>query len=274
MNQSRLRVSIVIPAYNEEFHLRSCLQAIADQTVQPYEVIVVDNNSTDRTLGVAASYPFVKIIHEPHQGRVYARNAGFDAASGDIIGRFDADIMLPPNWVEYIQTFYSRPGNTGRAWSGAGRFYNVRFPRLVSFAYGLLAFRLNKALTGHFTLWGSNMAFTREQWQCVRSTVCPNLDIHEDLDLAIHLHRAGYAITYDTAIKTSAELRRVHSDRHELWEYLQWWPRTLRQHGHFTWIVCWFFGAFMLYLSTFILVLADKLASTPKAKPIDADVRA
>jgi len=277
MNHSRVRVSIVIPAYNEEFHLRSCLQAIAEQTVQPYEVIVVDNNSTDRTAEVAAAYSFVKVVRESAQGRVYARNAGFDAAQGDIIGRIDADIVLPANWVAHVQAFYSRPGSERHAWSGAGYFYNVRLPRLVSFAYGLLAFRLNKLLAGHYTLWGSNMALTRRQWRAVQGTVCDRLDIHEDLDLAMHLHRLGYTITYDTGIKTYAELRRVHSERQDLWNYLQWWPRTLREHGHRSWLICWFFGAFLLYQAAFILVLADKLGAAFKGKPAsvksDADVR-
>jgi glycosyltransferase involved in cell wall biosynthesis len=260
MNQSRVRVSIVIPAYNEEFHLRSCLQAIADQTVQPYEVIVVDNNSSDDTAAVAASYPFVKVVSETRQGRVFARSAGFDAASGDIIGRIDADIMLPATWVEHVQNFYANPGHQQTAWSGSGYFYNVRLPRLVSFAYGLMAFRFNKLLIGHYTLWGSNMALTRQQWQAVREDVCPRNDIHEDLDLAMHLNRRGYQITYDTTLKTSAEMRRVNNDRHELWHYLQWWPRTLRVHKSLVWPICWFFGAFLLYVATFILLFADRLA--------------
>ncbi len=261
MNHPRVRVSIVIPAYNEEFHLRACLQAIADQTVQPYEVIVVDNNSTDNTAAVAASYPFVQVISESRQGRVFARNAGFDATSGDILGRIDADIVLPANWVEHVSTFYTNPGHARLAWSGAGYFYNVRLPRLVSFTYGLFAFRLNKLLIGHYTLWGSNMAFSAPQWQAVRGHTCDRLDIHEDLDLAMHLHRQGFGIYYDTSIKTSAEMRRVHSDRHQLWEYLQWWPRAVRLHGHASWPVCWLLGAGLLYGATFVLLGADKLST-------------
>jgi glycosyltransferase involved in cell wall biosynthesis len=282
MSKPRIRVSIVIPAYNEEYHLRSCLQAIAEQTVRPHEVIVVDNNSTDRTAEVAALYPFVRLIREPRQGRVFARDTGFNAATGDIIGRIDADILLPAEWVAHVQKFYTSPSNRQVAWSGAGYFYNVRLPRLVSFAYALLAFRLNKVLLGHYTLWGSNMAFTREQWQAVSHDICDRLDIHEDLDLAIHLYRAGFGIAYDSSIKTNAELRRVHSDRHELWQYLQWWPRTLRIHGNALWLICWFFGAFLLYLATFILLAADRIAGgasdskIPKTKTnpsaLEADV--
>lgn len=259
MNKPRVRVSIVIPAYNEERHLRACLQALSSGTVQPYEIIVVDNNSTDSTAAVARSFTGVRLVSEPRQGRNFARNTGFDAVRGDIIGRIDADIIVPKDWIAHIQQFYAAPGSERQAWSGAGFFYNVRLPRLVSFAYGLLAFRLNKLLVGHYTLWGSNMAVTKAQWQSIRDHVCHRTDIHEDLDLAMHLHHAGYGITYDTTIKTHAELRRVQRERHELWEYLQWWPRTLRLHHKKLWVVCWFFGAFLLYLATYILVCADYL---------------
>lgn len=259
MNIPRTRVSIVIPAYNEEHHLRRCLEAIAAQTVAPYEVIVVDNNSTDTTAQIAADYGFVTVVTEPQQGRVFARNCGFDAATGDVIGRIDADILLPANWVKHVSAFYDNPQNYQAAWSGAGYFYNVRLPRLVSFGYSLMAFYFNRLLLRHYTLWGSNMAITRSQWQAVRGEVCNRLDIHEDLDIAMHLHQKGYKITYDTNIKTNAELRRVQSNRHELWEYLQWWPRTLRIHSKRLWPVCWFFGAFALYIATFILLLADRL---------------
>lgn len=266
MSQTRVRVSIVIPVYNEARHIRSCLEAIAAQTQTPYEVIVVDNNSSDETADIVAEFPFARLLREQKQGRVFARNTGFNAATGDIIGRIDGDIALPATWVAYVQEFYGQPAHHAQAWSGAGFFYNVRLPRLVSFAYSLLAFRLNWLLTGHYTLWGSNMALPAEQWRAVRADVCLRNDIHEDLDLAVHLARHGYGITYDTGIRTNAELRRVHADRHQLWSYLQWWPRTLRVHGFILWWVCWFFGAFLLYAATYVLVFVDLLAKRPKNK--------
>ncbi|HEX7964030.1 MAG TPA: glycosyltransferase family A protein, partial [Candidatus Saccharimonadales bacterium] len=95
----RQSVSIVIPAYNEERHLAACLEAIRAQSEPPLEVVVVDNNSTDRTAEIARRYPFVRVVHEERQGIVFARGAGFDAARGDIIARIDADIVLPAGWI-------------------------------------------------------------------------------------------------------------------------------------------------------------------------------
>jgi glycosyltransferase involved in cell wall biosynthesis len=260
MNKTRLRVSIVIPVHNEERHLQACLAAIEAQTVRPYEVIVVDNNSTDDTVAITQRFPFVVVVDELRQGIVHARNAGFDAARGDIIGRIDADIQLPRRWIEHVQRFYADDTHADQAWTGAGYFYNIRLPHLASWGYGLLAFGLNKLLLGHYTLWGSNMAITKEQWRTVRDKVCKRNDIHEDLDLAMHIHQASYGITYDTSIKTGAELRRVQSNRHELWGYLLWWPRTLRLHHKKAWPIAWFFGALCPYLVSFLFLFIDRVA--------------
>jgi glycosyltransferase involved in cell wall biosynthesis len=107
MMQSKLRVSLVIPVYNEESYLALCLDAIAQQTVRPFEVIVVDNNSTDGTAAVARRYSFVTLLHEPRQGVAYARDCGFNASRGDIIGRTDGDTILARNWVERLQTVFA-----------------------------------------------------------------------------------------------------------------------------------------------------------------------
>jgi glycosyltransferase involved in cell wall biosynthesis len=244
------RISIIIPAYNEERYLLRCLDSIAAQVERPFEVIVVDNNSSDDTAAVARAYPFVRVVHESRQGRVFARNAGFAAAAGGILARIDADAVLPPDWTTRVSAYFSRPEALRTAWTGGALFYNVRFPRLVSGIYDLLVFRFNWLLAGHPTLWGSNMALPRTLWKEVRGEVCLRNDIHEDLDLAIHIHRHGSRIVYDKRIKVHVQLRRVRSSRRELWRYLQWWPRTLRIHELKTWPVCWLFGDVLLFAVT------------------------
>ena len=260
-------ISIVIPAYNEAHYLAQCLDSIAGQTVPPDEVIVVDNGSTDNTAAVARRYSFVRVVAERRPGIVHARNAGFDTATSDIIGRIDADTILPPNWVEYVLAYFgSDDGAT--AWTGAPLFYNVRMPRTISLVYRSLAFGLNRLLTGFPTLWGSNMALRRSHWEKVRASVHVRTDIHEDLDLAYHLREAGIRVVYDKKIKNKAMLRRVRSNRHELWEYLGWWPRTLRIHGSWTWVVCWLIGVLVLYLATPLLGILESLARLAGRKPL------
>jgi len=264
MNHQRLRVSIVIPAYNEERHLEACLTSIAAQSKAPFEVIVVDNNSTDRTVEIARSFSFVRVVHERKQGIVHARNAGFDAAKGDIIGRIDGDTQLPQNWVARITTFYSE-GHADEAWCGAGYLYNVRMARFISKLHSFFIGKFNLYLTGHYCLWGSNMALTARQWRAVRSEVCYRKDIHEDVDLSLHLNEAGYEVAYDPDTVVIAELKRFQSGREKLWEYLEWWPRSLRVHNKRVWVVAWILGAFTLYYVSYLMVVADKLAQSQTA---------
>lgn len=270
---NRLRISLVIPAYNEESHLYECLCSALDQMVPFHEIIVVDNNSSDATARIVGGFPGVRLIREGRQGVTFARSRGFDAVRGDIIARIDADVVLPETWVEHVQSFYGRPAHLTHAWTGGGYFYNVRAPKLVSGVYNLLAFRANQVLIGYPSLWGSNMAMPKEMWQTVANELCARGGIHEDLDLATHLHQEGYSITYDPTLQISAQLRRVRSNRQDLWEYLQWWPRTLRMHGQRTWILCWLVGVLPLYFGAFLLGASEHVARLVGYEPLRDDTQ-
>ena len=183
MNHKRLSVSLVIPAYNEECYLKTCLNSVARQTVAPVEVILVNNNSCDKTVAIASKYPFVKVINESRQGIVFACQAGYDAARGDIVARIDVDTILPNNWIANLQQFYAGGQHQSSAWTGPCQFYNLRFSRLLSLVVRPVGFGINRLILGHNTLWGSNMALLKSQWLRVREQTCRRNDIHEDLDL-------------------------------------------------------------------------------------------
>lgn len=237
----------------------ACLDAIAKQSVMPDEVIVVDNNSTDRTVEIAKLFKFVKVVTEKRQGVVWARNKGFDAASSDILGRIDADTVIPAKWVAYVKRYYGKKSNFDHALTGGAYFYNIRMPRISSWGLGQIAFRMNRVLLGHYITYGSNMAFPASMWGKIRSEVCDDNEIHEDLDLAIHLHRSGFKITYKEKFKVGVKMRRVRTGRSELWENMMWWPRTLRRHGKKTWVLGWV-GAAMLYTLSPLLIIQEKIA--------------
>ncbi len=89
--------SIIIPAYNAEAYLQRCLDSIFLQEFTDYEVIVIDDGSTDGTATLLESYPQVKVIHQENQGMATARNRGLDAAQGDYILFVDSDDELTPH---------------------------------------------------------------------------------------------------------------------------------------------------------------------------------
>lgn len=108
-------ISVVIPAYNEEKFLDKCLVSLMKQDLDKkyFEVIIVDNASTDKTSEVAQKYPF-KLIYEPKRSVVIARQAGAEKSLGEIIVSADADTVYPPDWLSRIKyDFDKNPGIVG-----------------------------------------------------------------------------------------------------------------------------------------------------------------
>jgi len=96
-----IKVSVVIPAFNEEKLIGRCLRSLNKQTMKrsDYEIIVVDNNSTDKTAQIAQKYAD-KVIKEKRKGILFARQKGCDEAQADIILRTDADGFVPRDWIK------------------------------------------------------------------------------------------------------------------------------------------------------------------------------
>jgi glycosyltransferase involved in cell wall biosynthesis len=96
------RFSVVVPAYNESAFLGACLESLAAQDFPgAYEVIVVDNNSSDQTGEVARAHG-ATVVTEPHAGVCWARQAGTLAARGEIVVSTDADTTFHPGWLSRI----------------------------------------------------------------------------------------------------------------------------------------------------------------------------
>jgi cellulose synthase/poly-beta-1,6-N-acetylglucosamine synthase-like glycosyltransferase len=92
-------ISFVIPCYNEESHIKDCIRSIRKHVwYVPYEIIVVDNNCTDRTAEIA-ELELAKVIKEPRKGVVFARQAGYQVATGNLIANIDADSKITNGWV-------------------------------------------------------------------------------------------------------------------------------------------------------------------------------
>lgn len=230
MKKSQVRVSLVIPVYNEESHLAFCLDSIAALTVKPYEVIVVDNNSADQTIAIARRYPFVRLIHEPRQGVVFARDAGFNAAQGEIIGRIDADTLLPRDWIATVQGIFA--ATEAAAISGKIHYYDQAFAgagdKIDNFCRRHLAHV--QARSRSVFLQGANLAMRRDAWIAVRDDMCHLDGIHEDFDLAIHLQQKGFRVDFDERLEAAISSRRIDSDIITFTRYLLVCPRTYAFH--------------------------------------------
>ncbi len=199
-----MKLSLVIPVYNEEKQIVGCLESIASQTVMPDEVIIVDNNCQDRTVELAKKFSFVRVIEERSQGRGYARTAGFNNTRGDVIGRIDADSRLEKHWVERVKARFETDSEL-MGLTGIG---------LTSFLPGVTSLRSTLFSRSYYwfvhaefhtiTMWGATMAVRKQAWDAVADKVCldDNL-VHEDQDLSLWIAGNGGKIIQDNAVKIS-----------------------------------------------------------------------
>lgn len=100
-----MKITVVIPLYNKQSTIQGALESVFTQTVQPEEIIVVNDGSTDGSEKVVESlnYPLINLIHQPNAGVSTARNRGIDESTGEWIAFLDADDEWLPEYLETIQ---------------------------------------------------------------------------------------------------------------------------------------------------------------------------
>lgn len=215
-------ISVVIPAYNEEKYLSSCLESLERQTFpkQKYEVIVVDNNSGDKTAEIAKKFG-TRVVGCQVQGVAAARAAGSEAAYGEIIAGIDADTLASPNWLEKINSHFQKDpsliGLTGSVYLAKTNFV---FSLVSHFTYEVFQ-RFNFAI-GKPTFSGFNFAVRADAYKHVGG-FDPTLPSAEDLDLSFKLAKIG-KVAYFTDVVVYTSARRIKKDpvgffRHNLKNY-------------------------------------------------------
>jgi GT2 family glycosyltransferase len=110
-------VSVVIPNWNRSALLVAVLASIRVQTLQPLEIIVVDNGSTDRSSDVARAAGAQVLQLDVNKGFSFAVNRGLEAARGDFIAIVNNDVEFEPDWIENLASSLSQ----GNAWFAIGK---------------------------------------------------------------------------------------------------------------------------------------------------------
>jgi glycosyltransferase involved in cell wall biosynthesis len=96
------RVSVVVCAYNAERTMEECLASLRLLDYPDYEVIVIDDGSTDRTREIAERFPEFRMLSQENRGLSAARNAGILAADGDVVAFTDSDCAVDPDWLTLL----------------------------------------------------------------------------------------------------------------------------------------------------------------------------
>ena len=108
-------ISVIVPVYNGESYLRSCIDSIENQTYQRLEIIIINDGSTDSTGKVCVelkeNYENIRIITMEDEGVSAARNAGLDLAKGALITFVDADDRIHPQMLQRLYGAMERTGS-------------------------------------------------------------------------------------------------------------------------------------------------------------------
>ena len=103
---SGMTVTAAIPCYNGAGFLGGAIESLLAQTRPAEEILVIDDGSTDDSIGIARDYPVTLVQHGHNKGLAAARNTAISKAEGDIIAFLDVDAVAAPDWIEVLLSGY------------------------------------------------------------------------------------------------------------------------------------------------------------------------
>jgi len=182
-----MKISLVIPAHNEEKYIES---AIKNSDGKFHEIIVVDNASTDKTKQIAETFSGVRVVSEPSKGLTKARQKGLMEAKGDLVAYVDADTLMPKKWTEKVLKEFQK--NTKIVCvSGPYKYYDVSFHKkiFIWLFWNLLA-HPSYFFTGYMVT-GGNFVAKKEALHKINGFDTTIEFYGEDTDIAKRLHKIG-----------------------------------------------------------------------------------
>jgi len=202
-------ISVVVPFFGRERSIRACIESLLAQVPIDgrAEIILVDNNSTDRSATIAAEYDDVVLLRESRPGAYAARNTGIRASAGSIVAFTDADCVADRNWLQAIE-------RRTRAPSTQIVIGHCRYPRSASTALRLLGayenakadYVIRRGPASRWFAYANNMA--------VRASVFDRLGPFQEWDRAADselVHRLA-AAEPEFRLEYDAAMRVVHTE--------------------------------------------------------------
>ena len=197
-------VSVVVCTYNRDWVLEKCLTALRAQDLTPFEVVVVNGPSTDRTSEVLDHFPDVKRVENSKRNLSLSRNLGIQASSGDLIAFIDDDAVAEPDWLEVLRETFRDPtvaGAGGIVFGPGGD--HLQFQNGTITRYGMPI--ANRDEPGEFCaprgeqyniVMGTNAMFRRSALESVGGFDENYEYYHDESDLCVRLIQDGCRIVH------------------------------------------------------------------------------
>lgn len=200
-----MKISIIIRAYNEEQHIGRLLRGIREQTLDPFELLVVDSGSTDRTVAIAQSQGARILSIAPHEFTFGGSlNLGLENAAGEVAVLASAHVYpVYPDWLERLTGPFADP-QVGLVYGKQRGDERTRFSEHQLFARWYPD--SSESAQGHTFCNNANAAIRRNLW--TRRPYSESLPGLEDIEWATWLRSQGFVISYSA----EAEVRHVHNE--------------------------------------------------------------
>jgi O-antigen biosynthesis protein len=235
------RISVVVCTYNGSRTIRDCLEGLLRLEYPNFEVIVVNDGSTDETADIVEQYSF-RLISTKNYGLSCARNTGLEAAAGEIVAYIDDDAYPDPHWLTYLAATFMRTTHAG-----------VGGPNLPPAGDGPIAECIAHAPGGpvHVLLSdqeaehipGCNMAFRKAALKAIWGFDPQFRIAGDDVDVCWRLQQQGWTLGFHPAamvwhhrrnsVRAYWKQQRNYGKAEALLE--RKWPEKYNAAGHLTW---------------------------------------
>jgi glycosyltransferase involved in cell wall biosynthesis len=188
------RISVIVCSYNGARTLRECLNGLCTLDYPDYEIIVVNDGSTDDTPAIAQDYP-VRLINQPNKGLSAARNVGLAASDGDIVAYIDDDAFPHRYWLRYLAMAFGRSAHVGIGGPNLAPAADGFVAECVAAAPGNpLHVLLSDEVAEHIP--GCNMAYRKEALLAIGGFDPRFRAAGDDVDLCWRLQDQGWTIGF------------------------------------------------------------------------------
>jgi len=189
------KVSVIVCAYNAQRTMDQCLDSLEKLNYPNYEVIIVNDGSTDATREICEHYDSVRLINQENKGLSAARNVGLSASTGDIIAYTDSDCMADPDWLTYLVARFQSSTFGAVGGPNLSPPDDSLVPSCVAVSPGAPTHvLLDDEVAEHIP--GCNMAFRREALEATSGFDPVFRAAGDDVDLCWRLQNKGYKIGF------------------------------------------------------------------------------
>jgi GT2 family glycosyltransferase len=240
-NISWPRVSVVVCSYNGAYTIRDCFEGLSKLDYPNFEVIVVNDGSTDSTPAIAGQYGF-RLISTENRGLSSARNAGLEAATGEIVAYLDDDAYPDPDWLKYLAATFITTECAGVGGPNIPPPGNGKIAECVANAPGgPLHVLISDREAEHIP--GCNMAFRRECLKAIGGFDPQFRAAGDDVDLCWRIQQRGWWLAFHPAamvwhfrrnsVRNYWRQQKGYGKAEALLE--EKWPEKYNSLGHLTW---------------------------------------